>query len=415
VLRDTGGSIERTGKGFTRGTHRSCSPGETWERIRPHFYKAGLTRGADITGLDLLGIPVTLACRPDSPTMASSTGKGLTLEAALVSGAMEAMELYHAEHVELPVLRGSYAEMARRGPVPALEDLPLTRHSVFTASTRDQWVVGHDLCSGGDVAVPYGLVALWDPAFEWMGHRRFQAGIQASSNGLASGNGRSEAITAAILEVIERDAVTSYMMAELRTGCPPPRVRLDTVTAPLARELLDRLEAADITVVLRDCRGDTDVPVYLCHLYDQTYRHMGMCLGYGAHLDPEIAMVRAVTEAVQARVVVVAGSRDDIFRRGLRGIRLADTRTRFDAATRAPASVDASELVSEATETFEGDIDLLLARLQQVGLNQVIVFDLSRPDFPFSVVRVVVPGLEGHMFEQYAPGRRAQGLPHVQG
>src|SRR5436309_4237662 len=101
-----------TAKGFTYGTHRSCSPAETWERIKPHFAKAGLTRVADITGLDRVGIPVTLAYRPDSPTMASSTGKGLTLEAALVSGAMEAMELYHAEHVEISVVRCSYEEMA---------------------------------------------------------------------------------------------------------------------------------------------------------------------------------------------------------------------------------------------------------------------------------------------------------------
>src|SRR5690348_11062521 len=100
-----------TVKGFTRGTHRVCSPAETWERIKPHFLRAGLTRVADITGLDRVGIPVTLAYRPDSPTMANSTGKGLTLEAALVSGAMEAMELYHAEHVDLPVVRCSYEEM----------------------------------------------------------------------------------------------------------------------------------------------------------------------------------------------------------------------------------------------------------------------------------------------------------------
>ncbi|HEX6508077.1 MAG TPA: YcaO-like family protein, partial [Chloroflexota bacterium] len=61
----------------------------------------------------------------------------------------------------------------------------------------------------------------------------------------------------------------------------------------------------------------------------------------------------------------------------------------------------------------EDDIDLLLGRLQQAGLSQVIVFDLSRPDFPFSVVRVVVPGLEGHMFEYYTPGRRALALSHT--
>ncbi len=80
-------------KRFTRGTHRTGSPAETWERIKPHFAKTRLTRNADITGRDRLGIPVTLAFRPDAPTMANSTGKGLTREAALVSGAMEAMEL----------------------------------------------------------------------------------------------------------------------------------------------------------------------------------------------------------------------------------------------------------------------------------------------------------------------------------
>jgi ribosomal protein S12 methylthiotransferase accessory factor YcaO len=79
---------DRSDKGFTLGTHRACSPAETWERIRPHFAATGLTRNADITGLDRIGIPVTLAFRPDAPTMANSTGKGLTLEAALVSGAM---------------------------------------------------------------------------------------------------------------------------------------------------------------------------------------------------------------------------------------------------------------------------------------------------------------------------------------
>jgi len=35
------------------------------------------------------------------------------------------------------------------------------------------------------------------------------------------------------------------------------------------------------------------------------------------------------------------------------------------------------------------------------------VVDLSKPDLPISVVKVVVPGLEGYMFDFYTPGRRA--------
>jgi ribosomal protein S12 methylthiotransferase accessory factor len=320
------------------------------------------------------------------------------------------MELYHAEHVALPVLEGSYDDMARRGAVMALEDLPLTRYSVFSRQWREHWVVGRNLMSGDEIAVPFALVALWDAAHAGPDNLR---SFQISSNGLASGNDLAEAIVSALLEVVERDAVTCHKLVEHMMQQPPERVRLETISGPLVCDLISRLHDSGVTVLIHDCSTDVGVPVYACHLYEVESRQVGASLGYGAHPDPEIAMLRAVTEAAQSRLVAIAGSRDDIFRRGLHRIRSASSHAQIESLARFPASVDASELVSEATETFEGDIDLLLARLQQVGLNQVIVFDLSRPDFPFSVVRVVVPGLEGHMFEYYTPGRRALALSHT--
>ena len=394
-------------KRFTYGTHRACSPAETWARIQPHFAKTGLTRNADITGLDRIGIPVTLAFRPDAPTMANSTGKGLTPEAALVSGAMEAMELYHAERVALPRVKASHEEMARRGAVLALEDLPLTRHSLFGPRWPEWWVYGRDLLGGGEVAVPLDLVALWDPVLDG---QDYLFPFQLGSNGLASGNTQAEAIVSALLEVIERDATTSHKVAAHLTGRPEPRVRLETIRTPLVRDLLERLRGAGVIPVLHDCRVDTAVPVYRCFLFDEVARHLGVAGGYGAHLDPEIAMLRALTEAAQGRLVMIAGSRDDIFRRGLRGIQASDTRQQLEALARLPATVDAGDLVSEATDTFEGDIAVLLAKLRDAGLRQAIYCDLSLPDFPFAVARVVVPGLEGYMFDYYAPGRRALAL-----
>lgn len=400
-------SLPRAEKGFTYGTHRSCPPAETWARIQPHFAKTGLTRVADITGLDRVGIPVTLAFRPDSPTMANSTGKGLTLEAALVSGAMEAMELYHAEHVELPVLRHTYEEMARRGTVLDVDDLALIRHSVFHVHAPDYWVYGPNLRGGDDIAVPLALVALWDPL---LNESDYILSFQMGSNGLASGNHLPEAIISALLEVIERDAITSHTVADRSTRRPPPRVGLETIPSSLVQELLERLQQADITPILYDCGTDTAVPVYMCHLYDNVSRNMGIYGGYGAHLDPEIAILRAVTEAAQARAVVIAGSRDDIFRRDLYQSHMIDTRQQLDAFARIPATVDASERMSEATDTFEGDLAILLDKLERVDLRQVIAFDLSQADFPFAVARVVVPGLEGFLFNHYTPGRRALAL-----
>jgi ribosomal protein S12 methylthiotransferase accessory factor YcaO len=59
--------------------------------------------------------------------------------------------------------------------------------------------------------------------------------------------------------------------------------------------------------------------------------------------------------------------------------------------------------------TLEGDIVAILGRLQEVGINQVVVVDLSSPDMPWAVARVVVPGLEGvHSSPSARPRRRVR-------
>jgi ribosomal protein S12 methylthiotransferase accessory factor len=63
---------------------------------------------------------------------------------------------------------------------------------------------------------------------------------------------------------------------------------------------------------------------------------------------------------------------------------------------------------SQATATFEGDVAVILDRLQSVGLTQAIVFDLTLPGFDIAVVRVIVPGLEGYLFAYYRAGQRAR-------
>jgi ribosomal protein S12 methylthiotransferase accessory factor len=71
-------------------------------------------------------------------------------------------------------------------------------------------------------------------------------------------------------------------------------------------------------------------------------------------------------------------------------------------------SVEFGSHPSEATPSFEGDTHVALRKLQRAGLRQAIVVDLSRPELPVNVVKVVVPGLEGYMFDFYTPGRRAK-------
>jgi ribosomal protein S12 methylthiotransferase accessory factor YcaO len=62
---------------------------------------------------------------------------------------------------------------------------------------------------------------------------------------------------------------------------------------------------------------------------------------------------------------------------------------------------------SRAAATFEQDVNRLLANIRTVGLEHVVVFDLTPEDFPVHVVRVIVPGMEGYMHHGYRPGPRA--------
>ena len=327
------------------------------------------------------------------------------MEAAMASGAMEAIELFHAEECILPSFRLPYKELGSEYGHMAIEDLQLIKHAPFSVEWPYLWSLGWDLVSQSDVAVPVSLINMG------MGPQNIYElfSFQITSNGLASGNTFLEALNAAIFEVIERDAVTCHKVRWDCTGNAPPVICLETIKFPLVVKLLDRLRTVGMGTIIFDCTSDTEVPVYMVYLVDQVWRNIGVFKGYGAHLDPEVAMIRALTEAVQGRAVYIAGSRDDFFRHN--EVRLHHDVNEYAAQrllTDFTATVDAKKRGSEATPTFEGDTLLAIQKLLQAGLNRVIVFDLSRPDFPIHVVKVVVPGLEGYMFDFYTPGRRAR-------
>ena len=59
------------------------------------------------------------------------------------------------------------------------------------------------------------------------------------------------------------------------------------------------------------------------------------------------------------------------------------------------------------TETFEEDLELELRFLNEVGIEQVLVVDLTKPEFGIPVVKVIVPGLEPSVRDNEFVGKRA--------
>lgn len=398
-------------KRYWHGAQRITSPEETWERVRPYFKLIGITRIANITHLDRIGIPVTLSIRPNSYSVATSSGKGTTLEAAMVSAAMESIELYCAETINLPEINLSYAQLAEQYPVISLEHLPLRENSLFNVNRSEQWCLGWDLVAQQEVAVPIPCVSMNYHKF-WYNDLASLGSFDMGSNGLASGNHFLEAVNSALYELIERDAISCQIEACMQgygipNGYQLPRVNLATIKSPLVNELLKKIEVAQLVTILFDATVDTEVPVYRAFIYDPSGRSPSSH-GYGAHLDPELAMVRALTEAAQIRAILISGARDDIFFQYYTALRLKGNGSdEAKSVASNPATLDASIGQSQTTSTFEGDIEIILQKLKQVNLNQVIVFDLSPPQWDISVVRVIVPGLEASFHRSYNPKQRA--------
>jgi ribosomal protein S12 methylthiotransferase accessory factor len=286
---------------YRTGTYRAARPEETWQRVRPLLPRFGITRVADITRLDDIGFPVHVAYRPASLTYAVSTGTGAEVAQSRVSAVMESIEIWHAENLRLPV--------AARAPAAALglgydvRALNLASRSPLTPDVVLDWVSGDGLLSGGEILAPVDSVRLdttvpqgWSTVFLW-----------ADSTGLATGVTTADATLHGLHEVIERASVSAYK----RSPSSSRRyVDPGTCQDPVVAAICGALRAAGCTVTVCDITGPVDVPCFAATIWSPDVPMR--CAGYGCHVDRELALGRALAEAVSTRLAVISGARDDI-------------------------------------------------------------------------------------------------------
>jgi ribosomal protein S12 methylthiotransferase accessory factor len=193
--------------------------------------------------------------------------------------------------------------------------------------------------------------------------------------------------------VIERDALARWGRLSW-TERNDSRLDLSSADNSLAAGPLDLLERAGFDVLLWDITSDIGVAAFHCLILDREDPAGHPGTGTGCHLDKEVALCRAILEAVQVRAVYISGGRDDLRRREYEIGHIAAFRRAAGAGDRAPRR-PLAEIPSVETECFEDDLAYVLERLPVCGLPSPIVVDLSRPDSGIAVVRVVAPGLEG--------------------
>jgi ribosomal protein S12 methylthiotransferase accessory factor len=366
----------------------------------------GITRVANVTGLDCIGIPVVMVCRPNGRSVSVSQGKGIDLDAARASGLMEALELYHAERITHPLKLASQNELRFTHDLAAVEGLPRTTLSTYHADQSILWIKGWELMSSTEKWLPFELV-----------HTNFclplptgSGSFVLSSNGLASGNHPVEAVVHGLCEVIERDAEALFRLLTLEEQ-EERRIDLRTIESPTCRELLKRYADAGVAVGVWDTTTDVGIATIRAVVADvdrNPFRQLPPVFGSGCHPVREVALSRALTEAAQGRLTLIAGARDDngyeryAESRNERIYREASKRLQYGGG-RSFAAVPSRE-----NATLEEDLAGILAELGRAGLAQVLVVDLTKPEFGIPVARVVVPGLETyHHIPGYVPGARA--------
>jgi ribosomal protein S12 methylthiotransferase accessory factor len=368
----------------------------------PLARQAGVTRLADITGLDVVGVPVFQSIRPGSCNISLSNGKGLTRDQAKVSALMEALECYHAEVIRQPSRREAVGAMRRMlkydpyslaavrdGGAAVRRDFdydpflpPCGAPCLLTDQAILDWVKATDLSTGSATWVPRQLVELNFAVEE----RLCPPWFRATSNGLASGNAPAEAIIHGLCELIERDGIGRAANA---ASDPERHIIPATIESRVSHRLMRRFAEARLRMAIIDVSGPMGLPCFEVILADAdqvAYK------GYGCHPCRETALLRALTEAAQSRVSHIAGTRDDMYRETYRDS------LRWPAAV-AHASLeimpqrDYRECPDLPMGPWTEVLDDLVRRVRmQTGTSPVAV-DLTREEFGLPVVFVVAPGL----------------------
>ncbi|MBO4256242.1 TOMM precursor leader peptide-binding protein [Streptomyces griseorubiginosus] len=332
---------------------------------------------------------------------ARSGGKGVTAAEARASALCEAVERFSASRQgdELTV-RDTLAALGERAVHPNSYRLFHERQY----GDRERWNAAHGPFHRVGRPFDAGEATEWTPVWSLTGrtHRLlptstlyFDAspcgaadGLWADSNGNAAGCSLEDAVVQGFLELVERDAVAVWWYNRLRV----PALDLDAFDEPWLAGLRDAFGRAGRTVAALDLTTDLGVPVVAVVSRPAPDRDPDFVCGFGAHLDPRLALRRALTEAAQLLPwpQPMPG-----------GTLLAQPQLDPDPGQSGRRPGDWAGFPRHGD--LLDDVGEICALASRHGLD-LMVLDQTRPDVGIPVVKVVVPGLRP-FYARFGPGR----------
>jgi ribosomal protein S12 methylthiotransferase accessory factor len=253
---------------------------------------------------------------------------------------------------------------------------------------------------GGLLPVPAELV------FQPFHNDKLKSIYGTTSNGLASGNSLAEATAHALAEVMERH-VESFDLVRDRS------ISVAVADAPTPiLHLIEKIENAGLSIALRYSPNDFGMAYFSAHILEaDEHSSIAVANGSGFHPLREVAAARAILEAVQSRLTHIHGGRDDVIDRvaliedigrdaELNGIRLLRA-----AVQHRDGEIAYEEIPDIRVDTLDDCLSAMFSSLKKAGFSDVLRVVFNEPEYPFQIVRVIVPGAEmyEHVLQRVGP------------
>jgi ribosomal protein S12 methylthiotransferase accessory factor len=330
-----------------------------------------------------------------SPDLCVNAGKGIRVNEARAGAYMEAIEYAFAEckRASLKVFQVP-ARQVYMGPTDPHSILAFCpRMNAEIALDRPiACVKAQDIRTRKTFLVPAELVFLPFPT-EFGGARHFGS----TSNGLASGNSVLEATVHGLCEVIERD-ISSFQA-----------IRDDSLlvfnhSLPLTIKAIESdLSSGGLKLYVRHVTNGFSLPFFIAAVAEvESKDPIYISVGYGCHPWKEIAVTRAVCEAMQSRLSFIHGGRDDLterykrFKGRTRKMRMHYATKLLQRLSHSDSAIDFQSIgdLSAVATDLQSSLDVLMQILRQNGFKHVLRVVYTPSALPLQVVRILVPGLE---------------------
>ncbi|WP_013334724.1 TOMM precursor leader peptide-binding protein [Gloeothece verrucosa] len=406
----------------TDGGHRHCPPEETLKKYQHHISPlTGVIRNLKKISLNSKDFTHIYRVEHHYATMFDSfddlrknlggisSGKGKTDLQAQVSGLGEGIERYSGVFQgDEPREKKSYQQLRDK----AIHPNACMNFSPEQYKNWEAWNATHpSYCEKIPYPFDEGRSIDWTPVWS-LTHQEFRylptaycyfgypkppkPDCWADSNGCAAGNTLEEAILQGFMELVERDCVALWWYNRIKK----PEVNLESFEEPYFQNLKHYYQILKRDLWVLDITSDFNIPAFaaISRRIDQEIEDI--IYGFGAHLEPKIAISRALTEVNQNLMNVGTANADGSTRYPVYSEPLAlnwwKTATIKNQPYLAPDPQLKAKTWRDYPQVWSNDLLDDVRTCQQLveakGM-EMLVLDQTRPDIGLKVVKVIVPGM----------------------